>query len=136
MTDAQRRTLFHPDPAVEAVKPVVVAPPQVAPIVDAPPTAEEPVIEELAPRRANPWLLGLWAWAVVLIVGGVWAYVSSIGAQYQGYSGSMDDAFWLTSEFAISTLKVTFAPGVFAVGLASAVAATAISAVQWMRRHP
>jgi len=135
MTQDQRRTLFQPDPVVEAAQPVAVVAPSVAPIASTPEPVEEAPAEALQPRRSNPWLIGLWAWAIILIVLSVWAYTSSIAAQYQGYGGSSEE-FWLTSDFAISTMKASFAPGVFAVGLATGAAATAISAVQWMRRHP
>jgi len=138
MTQDQRRTLFEPDPLIEVpphvaavVHPVPVPPP-------APSPEPTPVVEPEQPvtRRRNPWVVALWVASAVLVVLGVWASTSAIAGQYRGYSGINGEDFWSQPEFILEATKTAFAPGIFTIGLACALAAAVIQALQWMRRHP
>jgi hypothetical protein len=128
MTDV-RRTLFEPDPTLEeSIETVAVATPEPEPIVI---EAVEP-----APRRVNPWLVALWIFSAVLLIGSVAGYMSNYAIQFNGYSSTIvDGQLTVPFDILLSGVFMQFSPGAFAVGLASAVAAASIQAVQWMRRQ-
>jgi hypothetical protein len=130
MTQDARPTLFEPDPALEIPETVSVVDIEVAePVAEVAAHVDEPA------RRVNPWVVALWVAAVVLIVSSAVAYAATLESQFNGFS-YYGESQGLPLDYMIGSAIANFAPGVFAVGLASGVAAASISAAQWMRRHP
>jgi len=129
-SETVRRTLFEPEvrPAepVEA-KPVVV--------VDAVPTlvevpVEEDDVDELPPRRFNPWLAVLWVLGLALAVAG-FAVNWMLARQSSNSDPILDnEVYW-----AVVSVAQNFAPWFLGVGLAAIVCAVLIHALDWRERH-
>jgi hypothetical protein len=128
MTQDERPRLFEPDP-----ESVLDSVPDA--LSDALPEFVDLADGESRAARVNPWLTGLWVASVVLTVGSISLILVGYGAQYELVRMSVvsEEHTARTTNYAIMS---ALAPGIFAIGLASAVAAASIHAVQWMRRHP
>lgn len=129
MTQESRPRLFEPDPVLDLPVEVVAVDEPVEPVEEIVALVEEPA------RRANPWAVGLWVASVIIVVVSVAGYAAMIESQFNGYSYSGRDT-GMPMDYKVGFAIINLAPGTFTVGLACALAAASIHAVQWMRRHP
>jgi len=99
------------------------------------PDQPDPVGEFTRRERINPWLVGLWVAAAMLVIAGIGGQiyletttVPMIGAGYVEV---------LTAEglAVVPAVVGALAPWLVCIGLASAVSATAIHSLHWYRTH-
>jgi hypothetical protein len=127
VTPAQDRATPTP---VQARPAAVIRPPESpldSPVV-ARTEAEPEVEEEVASRGANPFIIGLWVIAAVLVAGGVWG-VQWARAAYLTESLTTNVDFVL-----VETMRVA-APFAIGLGLATVIGMLFLSATRWQRRR-
>ena len=129
---APRRTLFLEDEALGAAS---VERGEAAAEQPEQPEQVDPADEFTRRERINPWLVGLWVAAAMLVIAGIGGQiyletttVPMIGAGYVEV---------LTAEglAVVPAVVGALAPWLVCIGLASAVSATAIHSLHWYRTH-
>jgi len=128
-----RLTLFLDDEAMgtsSAVRPE----PEVSEEPTAEPTADES--EQPEPRPPlNPWLVALWASALVLMVAGVWGQIYLETTTYRTMGAGYVEALNAEGLAVLPAVVGSLAPWLVGIGLAAAVGATAIHSMRWFRTH-
>ena len=132
-TTRRRPTIGTPPvlPAQEAI-PRIAAPPVVEPVVSTPaaPVAEALEAAEVDEpvRGANPFIIGLWVIAVVLVGGGVylmqWARTTFVS-----------DSLSTNIDFVVVQAVTYGAPMVVVLGLATAIGLLFFYAIAWKKRR-
>ena len=133
VTTTRRRALPGVPPVLPAQQQIVpppVSPPAPAAVPAPAPTtvADDEAVEELAARGMNPFVVGLWVVAAVLVLVG-------------GYLAQWVRTTFLTDSVSTNVDYVTIeivkygAPLLIALGLATAIGLLFLHAVAWRKRH-
>lgn len=89
---------------------------------------EPEVEEEVVPRGANPFVIGLWVIAAVLVAGGVW------GIQW-ARAAYLTEALTTNVDFVLVEIVRVAAPAAIGLGLATVIGLLFLGAIRWQKRR-